>query len=215
MSDKVVKKIELDNVTFYYDDEKVISNVSLEINEGEFIGIVGDNGAGKSTLLKLIAQIRKPSFGKVENNFTKVSYLSQINMGKKNSFSADIREIVSLGLKKKPFTFMTKNDWKKVDETLEHFGIKEISKKRLDEVSGGQQEKVRLAECLINEPDLLLLDEPTSGIDIETREEIKEHLSHYQKRTNATIVMISHLKDDFPSQARFIHLNSKGEIIND
>jgi zinc transport system ATP-binding protein len=201
-------KIEFKNVNFNYDNDVVFSNLNLEIKEGEFVGLVGNNGTGKSTIIKLIAGIVKAKSGEIFNDFHSVGYLSQVNINKRNSFSANVREIVSLGLKKKPFSFMTKKDYQKVDDILQKMGIYELRNKRLDELSGGQQEKVRFAEVILSNPDLILLDEPTTGIDEVSKQEIKNILKSLLKEKK-TIVMVSHMQEDFPEGCRFIDLDKE------
>lgn len=199
------KVVKVENISFLYDDEEVLSNVCFEINEGDYVAFCGENGSGKTTLLKLLGKIQKPKTGKITNTFKNISYLSQINMNKKNFFLFSVDEVVSLGLKNKPFAFLTKKDKEKIDEFLELLNIKHLKNKRFDEISGGEQEKARIAKCLISEPDLLLLDEPSSGLDEKTRDEIYSLLDglHHKKKT--TIVLVSHNHDELEDCNKFVH----------
>jgi zinc transport system ATP-binding protein len=200
--------INFKNVNFKYDNDIVFEDLNLSIKSGEFIGLIGNNGTGKTTIIKLIANIVKPNSGEIVNTFTSIGYLSQINFNKRNAFSANVREIVSLGLKKKPFQFITKSDYQKVDDILKKMGIYELRNRRMDELSGGQQEKVRFAEVILSNPDLILLDEPTSGIDEESKKEIR-HLLKSLNEQGKTIVMVSHNQEDFPAGVRFIDLDKE------
>lgn len=205
--------IKLENVSFSYEKENILENINLEINNGSFVGLIGSNGTGKSTLLKLILNIVKPHQGKVFNDFKKVSFLSQISSTNDYVFPANVFEIVSLGLKNKPFSFLTKKDKEEVKAMLELLGISDLRNRQLQELSGGQQQKVRLAKCLIAKPDLLVLDEPTSGIDKESRINLIEDLHILQEKFNLTILMVSHIKDDFKYANIIYELEDKNLMV--
>ena len=195
--------IKLTNVEFCYGNEHIIDECNFTVNNGDLIGIIGENGIGKTTLLKIILGIYKVHSGEVINDFKNIGFLSQINIDNKISNPCNVREIVSLGLKKKPFQFIKKEEWEKVDNALKSFGLYDLRNRRLDELSGGQKQKVRLLEAVISEPDLLVLDEPTSGIDKESKIEIRDLLSKYHK-DNKTIIIVSHNKEDFPSGTKIV-----------
>ncbi len=205
--------IKLENVSFSYEKENILENINLEINNGSFVGLIGSNGTGKSTLLKLILNIVKPHQGKVFNDFKKVSFLSQISSTNDYVFPANVFEIVSLGLKNKPFSFLTKKDKEEVKAMLELLGISDLGNRQLQELSGGQQQKVRLAKCLIAKPELLVLDEPTSGIDKESRINLIEDLHILQEKFNLTILMVSHIKDDFKYANIIYELEDKNLMV--
>ncbi len=205
--------IKLENVSFSYEKENILENINLEINNGSFVGLIGSNGTGKSTLLKLILNIVKPHQGKVFNDFKKVSFLSQISSTNDYVFPANVFEIVSLGLKNKPFSFLTKKDKEEVKAMLELLGISDLRNRQLQELSGGQQQKVRLAKCLIAKPELLVLDEPTSGIDKESRINLIEDLHILQEKFNLTILMVSHIKDDFKYANIIYELEDKNLMV--
>lgn len=205
--------IKLENVSFSYEKENILENINLEINNGCFVGLIGSNGTGKSTLLKLILNIVKPHQGKVFNDFKKVSFLSQISSTNDYVFPANVFEIVSLGLKNKPFSFLTNKDKEEVKAMLELLGISDLRNRQLQELSGGQQQKVRLAKCLIAKPELLVLDEPTSGIDKESRINLIEDLHILQEKFNLTILMVSHIKDDFKYTNIIYELEDKNLMV--
>ncbi len=166
--------ISVKNLTFEYPDTAVLKNVSFTLSKGDFLGIIGANGAGKSTLIKLILGLLKPDCGEIKlfgDDFSKsrhrIGYVSQKANSFNTDFPATVREIVrtnlypSLGLFK-PFT---KNDEKKIDAALELVGMYDYKNKLIGSLSGGQQQRVFIARALVGEPDLLLMDEPTVGID--------------------------------------------------
>ena len=188
--------LKLEHISFSYPHQVVLDDLSLTIEDGQFIGIIGGNGVGKTTLLELFLGINRLQHGKVVNTFKNISFLSQITTTNDLFFPATVGELVSLGLKNKPFQFMRKDDWTKVENTLNLLGILNFKDKQLSELSGGEQQKVRLAKCLINEPDLLVLDEPTSGIDAESRKKFIDLLEEIHKSREITIILVTHLKED-------------------
>ncbi len=188
--------IEFKNVSFSYNQLDVLNDVSFKINNGDFIGLIGDNGAGKTTLLKLILNILKPHQGEIINDFNKKSFLSQLNYSNNSSFPCNVYEILSLGVKFKPFSFLTKKDKEKINQTVKDFNLEDLLNKQLSDLSGGQQQKVRLAKCLMSNPDLLILDEPTSGIDSKAKLEFHNKLKELHANNNLTIIIVSHIKED-------------------
>ena len=190
--------ITINGLNFHYDDDdRVFSNLTLSVPKGAFYILSGPNGIGKSTLLKLIAGITKPDSGSINVSAPRVSYLSQLDADKRSSFALNVREIVSLGIKNRPFSFMKTIDWQKVDDWLAVFKLTDLKYRRLDELSGGQQQKARLAKCLITQPDLLLLDEPDTGIDEASREDIRNILNHLNKEHGMTIIVVSHHIEEY------------------
>ncbi len=191
------KQLSLEHVCFSYEkEEETVFDANIVIGEGDCVFLQGENGSGKSTLLRVMLGILKAEKGTRTCTFLRPSFLTQAANDRKASLDMSVREIVSLGLKSKPFSFMRKSDWALVDEMLRSLDIYEIRNKRLDETSGGQQQKARLAKCLIGSPDFLVLDEPTTGIDEPSRKAIRDALIHYNRCHNAAIVMVSHLSED-------------------
>lgn len=188
--------LELRNVTFAYTSKIVLNDVNLKVDDGEFIGLIGLNGAGKSTLLKLILGINKPQKGEIINTFTKKSFVEQITPTSDKLFPANVEEIVSLGLGFKPFHFITKKDKQMISETLNLMGIEGCEKKSLGELSGGQQQRVRLTKALISNPDLLILDEPTTGMDEDGRRSFLELIERMHSERNMTIIIVSHAVEE-------------------
>ena len=177
--------IKLDNVTFRYgQNNEIISNFNLKIEKGDFICITGRNGAGKSTLLKLMAGIITPTYGKIETSKCAISYLSQKAVSFNQDYPATVDEIVELGQKKR--------DKVKIRETLEKVGMSEYIKNRIGKLSGGQQQRVFIAKTLICDPDIIFLDEPTSGIDPTSSAGICCLLSELNKNYGLTVVMVTH-----------------------
>lgn len=191
------------NLFFSYDSVEVISDVSFEINQGDFIALVGPNGAGKSTLVKIILGLVSGYHGQIElfnsklNNFdawNKIGYLPQRVNVFNPLFPAMVEEVVSLGLlagKKYPKKF-TKNDKNKVAAILTTLGIVDLKNKPIAQLSGGQQQKVFLARALVSGPELLIMDEPSTALDPETRDNFFKLIKKINQEQNTTIIMITH-----------------------
>jgi iron complex transport system ATP-binding protein len=169
--------LKIEKLNFAYDKENVLKNLSAEIKSGELLGIIGPNGSGKTTLLKIITKILKPSSGSLffeglkiceitAGEFAKkVAYLpSDINI----SFSYTVEEFVSMG--RFPYTGrygnLSASDKKTIKETLEKFEIDSYKERKIWELSDGEKQRVFLAQTVAQEPSLLILDEPTSHLDL-------------------------------------------------
>lgn len=194
--------IELDRVSFSYKDQKVIDDFSFVVRERDFVGVIGSNGAGKTTLLRMLVGLLPPSDGEIrlfgENirrfrDWERIGYVPQ-----KNSFNplfpATVREVVLSGLysNKKLLRGISKVDQQKCDDALEVMRITDIQNKRIGQLSGGQQQRVFLARALINHPELLILDEPTVGIDARTQADFFELIFHMHAHHQMTFLMVSH-----------------------
>lgn len=197
------------NVSFAYSDELILNNISFVINEGDFIGLVGKNGSGKTTLLKLILGQLKAINGKIEKaDNLKIGYVEQVTINSDNTFPASVMEIVLLGLYKKVglFKFFNKSHKRIALEALKEVGLEGFSKRQISELSGGQQQKVLIAKTLVQNPDILILDEPTTGIDKESEKEFYKLLEHLNKQHQKTILIVTH------SIEKVLHTNIIYEI---
>ena len=180
---------------FKYASHLVLEEVHLDIAEGDFVGIVGKNGSGKTTFLKLILGIIKPVCGRIAFlNKTKISYIEQLTINSDISFPTNVYETVMLGLYSKigTFKFPNKNHKALVLEALKLVGLEGYEKKQIFMLSGGEQQRVMIAKALVSNPDLLILDEPTSGIDQESEKQFIDLLHKLNKEHKKTIIMVSH-----------------------
>lgn len=168
--------ITLRNVGFSYGTNEVLRGISTSIEPGELVGLIGPSGAGKTTLLRIILGELVPSSGSFVDSSTgrlAVGYVPQLDAGER-TFPLTVEEMVMLG----GAAFSMKRPWFDRDEkqraraVLERLGIAALRSKRLDELSGGQFQRTLIARALMSSPDLLLLDEPTSGIDLQTRRQV-------------------------------------------
>ena len=202
--------LSLQDLSFGYNNQMVLENVNLDIKIGEFIGIVGLNGSGKSTLLKLILGVNKPSVGRiVKQDNVKIGYVNQTTITEEGGFPATIFEIVSLGLKKKPFSRLNKTDKDLVLKTLELFNLKQFKNKSMSTLSGGQAQKVKIAKVLVSNPDIIVLDEPTSGIDAESEEMLLEMINHLHAMKK-TIIFVSHNPENLKDCNKIYKVIDKG-----
>lgn len=189
--------IEIKDVSYSYKDACVLDSVSMEINKGQFIGIIGGNGAGKTTLVKLIIGLIKPDKGRIiRQKDIKVSYVRQTTADADISFPASALEIVESGLTdKKSFFMLRRSNRQKAVEIMKSMDIYELRKHLISELSGGQQQKVKIAKALVSDPDLIVLDEPDEGMDQIGHAKFIELIDklHEQKKT---IIFVSHHPDD-------------------
>ena len=190
--------IRIRNLSFSYDRQVVLEDISLDYSSDEFLAIIGPNGGGKSTLLKLILGLLKPQsgeiklFGKAPSEVSKfIGYVPQ-NFLSNQSFPMMVLEVVLMGLiDKKIFGFYSKDEKKRALEALEKVGMSEFANARIGELSGGQRQRVYIARALCANAKVLILDEPTASIDTKGQAEIYEIL----KGINANgvgVVLVSH-----------------------
>ncbi|QCJ43488.1 metal ABC transporter ATP-binding protein [Bacillus sp. S3] len=195
--------IEIKHLFYRYERDTVLEDINLDVPDGSFLAIVGPNGSGKSTLLKLILGLLKPHkgeiflFGQEINKFKdwqKIGYVSQKANSFNTGFPATVFEVVASGLTKKLglFKFFKKEHSKKVNEVLEAVGMKEFSSRNIGELSGGQQQRVFIARALVSEPSLLILDEPTVGVDAENVSSFYQMLGELNKSRDITLLLVTH-----------------------
>ena len=193
---------EIKHVSYQYPDKNALNDINFSITKGEFLAIVGPNGSGKSTLLKLILGLLPLQKGdilvngtsiKKINNQKGIGYVSQKANRAANGFPATVKEVVRSGLVQvKPiFKRFNKQDEQKVDQILERLNIEHIKDKNISALSGGQQQRVFIARALISDPSVLVLDEPTVGIDAKHVASFYELLADL-KAEGITILLVTH-----------------------
>lgn len=195
--------IRIENLTYRYGEKTVLENVHLKVKKGMFIGLVGPNGSGKSTLIKCLLGLLKAEEGEIFlfetpieqfKDWHKIGYVSQKANSFNRSFPATVFEVVSMGLYKKIGygKYITKKYKEKVYEAIEKVGMGEFVHQNIGELSGGQQQRVFIARALVSEPELLILDEPTVGVDAQSVHRFYELLEKLNKEQNLTILLITH-----------------------
>ena len=182
---------------------RVLEDISITVTAGDYVGIVGPNGSGKSTLVKALLGLCAISGGAASlfgvpcgrfRQWGRIGYLPQSLQLLNPIFPATVAEVAGLGLmskKKFPRSFF-RNDREKVAVTLEKLGIYGLRDKPIGELSGGQQQRVLLARALVNDPELLILDEPTAALDPDTRERFYELIADMNLSTGMTVLLITH-----------------------
>lgn len=194
--------IALENISFSYSKKKVIDQLNFTIYERDFVGLMGSNGAGKTTLLKMIAGLLKPDQGEIRlfgqayqdfKDWERIGYVPQ-KTHLNPLFPATVKEIVLSGLyhRKKIWQRITKHDHQKAEDAMSALGIEDLASQRIGKLSGGQQQRAFLSRAIINNPDLLILDEPTVGIDAETQENFFRMIQHLHQQHRITFLMVSH-----------------------
>jgi zinc transport system ATP-binding protein len=190
--------VELKNVYVGYGDDPVLKNVTLDVCDNDFIGVIGPNGGGKTTLIKTILGIIKPYYGTVNNYLAKTSerkyrigYLPQYQMIDKQ-FPISVLEVVLSGLmrKGKLFTGYSRSEKRRAAELLNRMGVAHLETKTIGELSGGELQRVLLCRAIISKPRLLLLDEPNTFVDNQFEGELYQMLNELNKEM--AIMLVTH-----------------------
>jgi zinc transport system ATP-binding protein len=190
MSEPVV---ELKNVSFAYGGEPTLVDLNLKVAAGEYVGVIGPNGGGKTTLMKLMLGLLTPDKGEVKlfgvprNQFShwhKIGYVPQRFGSSDFRLPITVEEVVGFGA--------LKGGKSTVSESLAQVGLQNLAKRRLNELSGGQQQKVFIAKALASHPEVLILDEPTAGVDVKAQDDFYQLLAELNKDHGITIILVSH-----------------------
>jgi len=195
--------IEIKQLSYRYEKDLVLENINLSIPEGAFLAIVGPNGSGKSTLLKLILGLLRIQKGEILlfgqeiskfKDWQQIGYVSQKANSFNSGFPATVFEVVASGLTKKlgMFRFFKKEHAQIVMEALQAVGMEKYQKRNIGELSGGQQQRVFIARALVSKPKLLILDEPTVGVDAETVDAFYQMLDELNHQRGITLMLVTH-----------------------
>ncbi len=195
--------LETKNLNVQYGNAHVLQDVTLRIDDGEFVGLVGPNGAGKSTLLRSLLGLIDPSNGEVcccgrpvhrFDDWTRIGYVPQHAVNVDAKFPASALEIALLGrvAKRGLFRRWTAEDKQAANDALARVGIDHLAERPVGTLSGGERQRVFLAKALAGNPDLLLLDEPTAGVDMSAREDFYNLIDGLNHEEGITILLVSH-----------------------
>jgi len=183
--------VTLERATFAYGRTPVVIDLDLTLRPGEFVGVVGPSGSGKTTLLKAILGAVRPACGSVTRApGLRLGYVPQVD-SVSWSFPVTVEQVVLMASRRPVLPWASPAERGKVAALLERLGIGDLSSRHIRDLSGGQQQRVFLARALLDAPSLLLLDEPTSGVDIRTRHEIL-HLLAELHCDRTSIVLTTH-----------------------
>ncbi len=193
--------IEVNKLAFHYEDEPVLENISFQVNAGDFAMLTGENGAAKTTLLRNILGLLKPSKGSVtlskKNRYGEklvVGYIPQQVASFNEGFPSTVLELVQSGRypRGKWFKKLDEEDHVHVKKSLTSVGMWDMRHKKIGELSGGQKQRISIARVFATDPDLFILDEPTTGMDVQSREEFYKLLKHNSDVHQKGILMVTH-----------------------
>ncbi|ASS76568.1 hypothetical protein CIG75_17430 [Tumebacillus algifaecis] len=204
-------------VVFGYGPTPVLEGLNLTIRQSEFIGLTGPNGSAKTTTLKLLLGLLQPQRGSIvidkqsgSGKPVVIGYVPQEIASFNVGFPSTVYELVRSGLftRKRWFGFLPKEEVARVEQVLRQVGMWEHRKRKIGELSGGQKQRVCLARTLVLEPDLLVLDEPTTGMDVTARTMFYDLLHHQVKAHGRTVLMVTHdLEETLPRLSRLLVLD--------
>ena len=210
--------ISFENVNKFYEDTHVLKNINFEIEKGKFYTLLGPSGCGKTTILRIIAGFTDVSNGKVTLNGADVTNLPP-NKRKVNTVFQDyalfphmnVFENIAFGLrlKKTPENIIKE----KVADALKMVQLSGYENREISQMSGGQQQRVAIARALVNEPEVLLLDEPLSALDLKLRTDMQYELRELQQRLGITFIFVTHDQEEALAMSDEIFVMSKGEIV--
>ena len=189
--------LETKDLSLGYDGKEVLKGINLHVHDDDYLCIIGNNGSGKSTLIKGLLGLIPPLKGEIKLSPTlsrkEIGYLPQITTSQQN-FPASVYEIVSSGIlnTKKIFPLFTKEEKKRIQNAMQKLQIEHLKNKSYKELSGGQQQKVLLARSLCATQRILILDEPITGLDEDSRNEVYQIVNRLHKEEHIAIIMITH-----------------------
>ena len=210
--------IEVKKLNKIYDETIAVKDLSFVINKGKIIGLLGPNGCGKTTTIAMILGLVKPTSGEViikRKNIEK----ERINLLEKMNFISPYVELpkkltVEENLKVYAGLYGVKNVNEKISELVNELRLNKFLKKKTGELSSGQKNRISLAKALINDPEILMLDEPTASLDPDTGDFVRSFIEHYSSKTNVTILLASHNMNEVERLCDSVMMMKDGIIVD-
>ncbi|MBP1969494.1 zinc transport system ATP-binding protein [Virgibacillus natechei] len=195
--------VSMKNISFTYEQKKVLDHINFEIPRGAFMGLLGPNGGGKTTLIRLILGLLQPDEGSIHllhqpiekfKQRNKIGFVSQKASAFNAGFPSTVFEVVSMGLTAKVgyLKFFKQQHKEKILHSIDQVGMLDYAYENIGNLSGGQQQRIFIARSLVNEPELLILDEPTVGVDFENVQRFYELLHYLNETNNITLLLVTH-----------------------
>ncbi|WP_047154755.1 metal ABC transporter ATP-binding protein [Aneurinibacillus tyrosinisolvens] len=195
--------LDVQHVSHRYGTNQVLEDISFQLHHGEMMGLVGPNGSGKSTLLKVILGVLPLQQGKIEwfgqplgkfHDWPKIGYVSQKANSFNSGFPATVEEVVTMGLTGRLGLLHRpgKKEKERVHEAIATVGMSEFTSRNIGRLSGGQQQRVFIARSLVSDPDVLILDEPTVGVDAHSEAQFYELLRNLNEEKQISMILVSH-----------------------
>ena len=212
--------IEIKNLNKKYNNIEAVRNINFKINKGSIVGLLGPNGCGKTTTIGMILGLIKPTSGSVfvnekniekENNRTeileKVNFISPyVELPKKLTIEENLKVYGKM--------YGVNNLQKKISDLMDELNLREFKKRKTGELSSGQKNRVSLAKALINDPEILLLDEPTASLDPDVGDYIKTYIENFASKRGTTILLASHNMNEVERLCGEVMMMKKGKIID-
>lgn len=209
--------LEVNNLVKNYGPFTAVDKIDFSINRGEIIGLLGPNGAGKSTTIQMLLGLLTPTSGRIryfgmdfnrnrQKILQRINYLSAFN-------TLQVKITVEQNLKVFAEAYNVKNPKKKIDELLDFFGVSQFKKIRYDDLSAGQHTRVNLAKAFLNDPELILMDEPTASLDPDIVDRVLTMIENLKKERQLTILYTSHNMNDVERICDGVIFMSHGKIV--
>jgi spermidine/putrescine transport system ATP-binding protein len=209
--------IELNNITKKFDGETVLDDITLSVKKNEFVTLLGPSGCGKTTTLRIIGGFETPDKGEVYFDGHLINDVPPFKRQLNTVFQKyalfphmNVYENIAFGLRIKKFDERLIDS--KVEKMLELFNLKNYGKRRIDQLSGGQQQRIAIARALVNEPKVLLLDEPLGALDLKLRKEMQHELKAMQKQIGITFIYVTHDQEEALTMSDTIVVMNDGII---
>ena len=213
-----MKKIEVQNLQKHFKNIEAVKGISFSIKRGETLALLGPNGCGKTTTIGMLLGLIMPTAGKILINEEELNYNDHQFLSKMN-FASPYVELpkkltVMENLKVYGYMYQVKNLKDKIDQLIIDLDLKNFLSKRTGELSSGQKNRVSLAKSLINNPEILLLDEPTASLDPDTGDYVRTYLEKYKKKQEISILLASHNMSEVTRLSDYVLMMKEGQIID-